>query len=361
MVYWGLFVYHDMFDTFDAVGAPEQIPCDDGVADLQCPNVNECAANPLIQAETIPVPPTRKDPKTGLALNAATAFMDLDGIYGRTQAVADSLRTFTDGKMKLAPSGLPLFDAATNTYLIADQRNAQLPGTLALHALLLREHNWRAGNLTGPVTIDGTPYARYVDYVEDWLGCTPIPCTKRGGVGMLALTVPVTIDGTPYARYVDYVEDWLGCTPIPRTKAARQWTIAAAQHITLHEYIPRLLGLPSSLEASNSYSAAAPADPSVSIAAAVALRWPYFGFGPVDRVLDEAWQTVPDHDYRPVGTVCGPAAVAALINDVGIEAIMRGMMLADASAVDASLPPYSDTLTCMGQPVLDVQTTRDMG
>lgn len=40
-------------------------------------------------------------------INYATSYLDLDFVYGRTEANAEDLRTLEGGFMKLTPDGLP--------------------------------------------------------------------------------------------------------------------------------------------------------------------------------------------------------------------------------------------------------------
>jgi hypothetical protein len=74
--------------------------------------------------------------------------------------------------MNLTANGLPHSvlgaDGVTLEWLIADQRSAQHPGTLALHTLLLREHNRRVAEFT----------PEYLQQLEAQYGCQPKPCTQ---------------------------------------------------------------------------------------------------------------------------------------------------------------------------------------
>lgn len=102
----------------------------------------------------------------------------LNSVYGRDVATQRRLRTLQGGAMRLTANGLPPFDAATATYDIADPRNAELPGTFALHTLLLREHNRKATQLTAPFTDDkGTAHPSFLAYIQQACGCQPTDCT----------------------------------------------------------------------------------------------------------------------------------------------------------------------------------------
>ncbi|CAM9704645.1 unnamed protein product, partial [Ectocarpus fasciculatus] len=72
---------------------------------------------------------------------AATAFIDLDFVYGRSEEDAAALRSSDgNGFMAVTEKGLPYLND-DGTWLIADQRTARFPVTFALHVVLLLEHN----------------------------------------------------------------------------------------------------------------------------------------------------------------------------------------------------------------------------
>ncbi|CAM9869802.1 unnamed protein product, partial [Ectocarpus sp. 12 AP-2014] len=79
--------------------------------------------------------------ETRSPVNYATAFIDLDFVYGRSEEDAATLRSSDgNGFMAVTEKGLPYLND-DGTWLIADQRTARFPVTFALHAVLLREHN----------------------------------------------------------------------------------------------------------------------------------------------------------------------------------------------------------------------------
>jgi Animal haem peroxidase len=92
-------------------------------------------------------------------------------IYGRSNETAALLRG-EGALMNLTADGLPHSvigaDGVSREWLIADQRSAQHPGTLALHTLLLREHNRRVAEFT----------PEYLQQLEAQYGCQPKPCTQ---------------------------------------------------------------------------------------------------------------------------------------------------------------------------------------
>lgn len=84
------------------------VPCDNGggFADVWCP----------FGVDSDPIPFYRSEAALGddfdgtpvrSPINHATAFMDLDFVYGRTEEQARSLRTLEDGLMNLTNDGLP--------------------------------------------------------------------------------------------------------------------------------------------------------------------------------------------------------------------------------------------------------------
>ncbi|CAN0570873.1 unnamed protein product, partial [Ectocarpus sp. 12 AP-2014] len=135
---WGLLVGYDLFLTQDNASEPLDIACNDAeIRDVWCP----------LGSLSDPIPFSRS--KAGedaggeearSPINYATAFVDLDWLYGRDEATSASLRTEDGGYMNMTDDELPhLLD--DGTWLVADQRPARLPVTFALMTLLLREHN----------------------------------------------------------------------------------------------------------------------------------------------------------------------------------------------------------------------------
>ena len=100
-------------------------------------------------------------------------YLERRSIYGRSNKTAQLLRG-EGALMNLTAEGLPhsvlAADGVTRQWLIADQRSAQHPGTLALHTLLLREHNRRVAEITPD----------YLQMLEVQYGCQPKPCTQVG-------------------------------------------------------------------------------------------------------------------------------------------------------------------------------------
>eukprot|EP00953_Heterococcus_sp_UTEX-ZZ885_P012932 7389-Heterococcus_DN1.PRE.2 len=301
---------------------PQQIPCDDGVVDDLCPA--QCAAAGGKADQTIPYTRAKAQLVSGVRtpLNAATPYHDLDNIYGRSDKAAQQLRG-EGALMNLTADGLPHSvlgaDGVSREWLIADQRSAQHPGTLALHTLLLREHNRRVAEFT----------PQYLQQLEAQYGCQPKPCTQWN-------------DDDIY-------------------NAARMFTISVAQHITLHEFGPLVLGLNSTQEGTPNHDPST--TPAVDVFVALALSYAHSAFGPIDRLLDADWLPLTSGDQTPVtsAAVCTHAYQQQLLATAngGLDAIIRGMVLADGAAVDAFMPRETGSNACSAQPLLTIQAGRD--
>ncbi|GMS96928.1 hypothetical protein PENTCL1PPCAC_19103, partial [Pristionchus entomophagus] len=98
--------------------------------------------------------------QTGLGqraqINQNSHFLDLSQVYGSTDCVAKSLRTFQDGQMKmyvtdvhnLPPQNINDINCqsqksspASLCFLAGDSRNSLQPGLISLHTVYLRQHN----------------------------------------------------------------------------------------------------------------------------------------------------------------------------------------------------------------------------
>ncbi|KAG5179290.1 hypothetical protein JKP88DRAFT_349982 [Tribonema minus] len=259
--YWGLLVFYDLVDTApadDAAGVAP-IPCDDGVYDSQCPpptcglcGKEACGAQTVTTVPYSGVKDNSKGRLKGRPLNMATSFIDLDFVYGRDLAKRATLRNGTSCAMKLDDYGLPLFDTATQEWTIADQRSAQLPGTLALHALLLREHNRRCAELGGPAP-NGTDYSSFLEYLEGESGGGCRVCNE-------------TDMGNPFDCPLKPCTQW---GEEEKFHAAKAGVNAIFQHITNDYFVPMLLGLPAQIPTTLYDYYNSSMDPSVDILAAV--------------------------------------------------------------------------------------------
>lgn len=80
--------------------------------------------------------------------NAITAFIDASNVYGSDTATANSLRTFSDGRMKTTSSvNGDLLPMDGGTFIAGDVRAAEQSGLTAMHTLFVREHNRLAGEI----------------------------------------------------------------------------------------------------------------------------------------------------------------------------------------------------------------------
>jgi len=104
---------------------------------------------------SIPFNRSTFDPATGEVngtprqqVNEITAFIDASNVYGSDQATANSLRSFSGGRLKTSSSAngdlLP-FDGVM--FHAGDVRANEQSGLTALHTLFMREHNRIAGEL----------------------------------------------------------------------------------------------------------------------------------------------------------------------------------------------------------------------
>ncbi|CAN0486709.1 unnamed protein product, partial [Laminaria digitata] len=99
---WGQLLTYDLSLTTDNASEPFNIPCDDGggVADVWCP----------LGVDSDPIPFDRSDAAVSdfvrSPVNYATAYIDLDYVYGRSEAEAEALRTLEGGLMNVTDSGV---------------------------------------------------------------------------------------------------------------------------------------------------------------------------------------------------------------------------------------------------------------
>jgi Animal haem peroxidase len=137
------------------------------------------------------------------------------------------------------------------------------------------------------------------------------------------------------------------------------FTISVAQHITLHEFSPIVLGLNTTQEAPSDYDHAP--TPAVDVFAALALRYAYSALGPVDRLLDTRWLPLISGDMTAItsAAVCTHKHQKQLLKrrNGGLDAIIRGMVLADGAAVDAFMPRSTGSNACSVQPLFDIQVS----
>ena len=102
-VAWGQLLTFDLSLTTDNATEPFDIACDDGggVVDVWCPLGEDSDAIPFDRSNSS-VSDSVRSP-----VNYATAYIDLDFVYGRTEAEAEALRTLEGGLMSVTDTGVP--------------------------------------------------------------------------------------------------------------------------------------------------------------------------------------------------------------------------------------------------------------
>ncbi len=146
---WGQFLDHDI----DLSLEPEN--SDDAIAfDIEVP-----AGDPLFDPlgtgeQTIDLTRSEIAEGTGTSvnnpaeqLNAITTWVDGSQIYGSSQDVADSLREFNGGRLRISDEGYLPTDNQGDL-LAGDIRAAENIALTSMHTLFVREHNRLAGNIS---------------------------------------------------------------------------------------------------------------------------------------------------------------------------------------------------------------------
>lgn len=109
---WGLLVGYDLFLTQDNVSEPLDIACNDAeIRDVWCPQGSLSDPIPFSRSEA---GEDAGGEEARSPINYATAFVDLDWLYGRDEATSASLRTEDGGYMNMTDDELPhLLDDGT--------------------------------------------------------------------------------------------------------------------------------------------------------------------------------------------------------------------------------------------------------
>lgn len=112
-VAWGQMLTFDLSLTVDNISEPFNAPCDsgDGLVDVWCP-LGALSDDILFNRSEAAVVSSVRNP-----VNYATAFIDLDFMYGRSKEEADALRSFDSGLMNVTDSGVP-FRNEDGTWLV---------------------------------------------------------------------------------------------------------------------------------------------------------------------------------------------------------------------------------------------------
>lgn len=161
---WGQFIDHDLDLNEPAKGTPaSNIP-------INPIDIATGLPDPLYSPMGIPF--TRNEALAGTGtgignprqqINLLTSYIDGSQVYGSSQAVADQLRTFSGGKLKSqilngeellplktqanVPAANPLGLPDDRLFAGGDPRPNEQIGLMAVHTLLLREHNRLATEL----------------------------------------------------------------------------------------------------------------------------------------------------------------------------------------------------------------------
>lgn len=149
---WGQFIDHDM--TLTPTGTEK--------APISLPSDEKIFSNPIPFTRSAPHPGTGvSNPRE--QTNLQTSWIDGSQVYGYNTQIANWLRTFSGGKMKVSAGNLLPFNTLSGeydspldpnapkmdddngrtkkTFAAGDPRAAEHPGLTSLHTLFVREHN----------------------------------------------------------------------------------------------------------------------------------------------------------------------------------------------------------------------------
>lgn len=156
-VHWGQFLTHDIslvdngaqYDALSTGATGDfNIPITDA-ADPLGPNpisFHRSKFDPATGNGEVIVTPRGTIPIPRSQINSNTSYIDASQVYGSDQVTADSLRTFTGGKLATTAGGLLPMLSAENYFVAGDTRVNENVGLTSIHALFVREHN-RLANL----------------------------------------------------------------------------------------------------------------------------------------------------------------------------------------------------------------------
>lgn len=111
-VAWGQLLTIDMSLTNDNSSEAFPVPCDQGsggIIDVWCPSGADSEPIPFFRSDAS----FTTDDDGALVrnpINYASAFLDLDFVYGRSEEEARDLRTMEGGMMNLTDDGLPFLN-----------------------------------------------------------------------------------------------------------------------------------------------------------------------------------------------------------------------------------------------------------
>ena len=279
---WGQFLDHDI-DLSDGTDPAEPanipVPTGDPYFDPYSTGNEEIALNRSIYDKSTGTDTPRQQ------LNEITTWIDASNVYGSDQARADALRTFDgDGKLRTSEGNLLPFNTTglpnaggggNHLFLAGDVRANEQTGLTALHILFVREHN------------------RLAELIA---------------------------------------EKYPGLSGDEIYQKARKLVGAEMQMITYREYLPALLG-PAALAPYRGY------DPSLdasiaNIFSAAAYRYGHSALNTTLLRLDENGQESPYGNLALRDAFFNPSRI---IDEGGIEPILRGLAVQKAQAVDTKV------------------------
>ncbi|MGK7929250.1 MAG: peroxidase family protein [Spirulina sp.] len=279
---WGQFLDHDLSLTPEDPTQPKSISVPTGDPFLD-PNATGNVIIPL--NDSVVIEGTGTDPSNPRQLpNVITTWLDGSNIYGSSEERADFLRTFEGGKLKTSDGNLLPFNDGTqendnprgldptSLFVGGDVRSNENSVLLTMHNLFVREHNRLAEALA--------------EAHSDWT------------------------DEEIFER-------------------ARQINIAQYQAITYQEYLPTLLGndAPSPY---NGYDSSI--DPGISRTfSTAAFRLGHTQLSSEILRLDPEGEVIPEGNLTLADVFFQPAGV---IQETGIDAIIRGIVSSSSQRVD---------------------------
>jgi peroxidase len=143
---WGQFLDHDIDLTEPPTSNQE-------TANIAVPTGDTSFDPTGTGTQTIAFTRSRFDATTGTStdnprqqINEITSWIDGSMVYGSDQATADSLRTFSGGKLLTSAGNMLPMDAAGN-YLAGDVRANENIELTSMQTLFVREHNYWAGKI----------------------------------------------------------------------------------------------------------------------------------------------------------------------------------------------------------------------
>ena len=252
------------------------------------------------------------NPRT--TINQITAFIDASSVYGSDEEREEFLRTLSDGLLKtstanngevLLPVNLIGMDALENAtggtlgdfqFVAGDVRANEQLGLIAVHTLLVREHNRLAAELLERLTV--TMEAALVDKLNEFSADF--------------------INEYPNATQDEIRDEFI-------YQSARKVVTAEIQAITYNEFLPLLIG--NSLEAYSGYNS--------SIDAQISTEFANAAYRVGHTLLNDQLLRV-DANQNIVSTTSLADAFfdPAEVQTNGIDTLLQGLIFQDAQEID---------------------------